>query len=104
MKEKLIDKLYELKRRASDCGIGYENVTINHIMIEDGVYTITNGSILSESVDIEIEDSDRGIMGFPLAALNDELIEQVLDSFEEVIEDKENEIEKVFDNNYYASL
>ena len=41
---------------------------------------------------------------FPMSALNNDIIEEILDNVEIEVEREETEIDKVLDNNYWASL
>ena len=74
------------------------------INVEFEDFKVTEICPCAEEVTIETNDESAILTNFPMSALSENLIEEILDEFEGVIEKEEDEIEDVFDNNYWANI
>jgi hypothetical protein len=110
MNAELETKLQDLFRRAKEVMTDDEMMGIPVNVNVDGHSNI-NIILLDLLVDsgsgeiaFEIDNLSGPVYGIPLSMLSDEIISEVLEQTEIEIEKAENEVEKVFDRNYYASL
>lgn len=110
MKEELATRLQDLYRRAKEC------MDVKEMEYIDVDVTVDNGDvelrfdgfdIIKETVTISTSQCEimcEMVTDVPLNVLSDDIIAEILDQVEIDVEDAEQEIEKVFDQNYWANL
>lgn len=99
MKKELENKLYDLTQRAEEvmtCGEIDIQIVINEVF---GVESI---NLYDESVCLSF--CDTLMNDFPLSALSDEVVAEILDTLETEIEHEENELDKVLDRIAWANV
>lgn len=110
MNAELVIRLQNLFRRAKEVMTDDEMMGIPVNVDVDGHSNI-NIILLdlladpgSGEIAFEIDGLSGPVYGIPLSMLSDGIISEVLDQAEIEIEKAENEVEKVLDRNYHASL
>lgn len=101
-KQKLLENFEEIKKQAMNINLKTDGIEINVPL--DDYYSVTKIYHKNGYVDVVCLKNDVTFERFPIYALSEEIIDEILFHYQKGVEERESEMDKFNDSQYCGSL